>query len=38
MELPEPDEIEPEPAHHLDHEPVEPPPPLPPAAKLPDGP
>jgi hypothetical protein len=37
MELPQPDEIEPEP-EHLDHEPVEPPPPLPPATELPDGP
>jgi hypothetical protein len=37
MELPEPDAIDPE-AMHLDHEPVEPPPPLPPASELPDGP
>jgi hypothetical protein len=37
MEPPQPDEIEPEP-EHLDHELVEPPPPLPPATELPDGP
>jgi hypothetical protein len=37
MELPEPDANEPEPGH-LDHEVVEPPPPVPPAGELPDGP
>jgi hypothetical protein len=37
MDFPEPDELQPEP-DHLDHEPVEPPPPLPPAADLPDEP
>jgi hypothetical protein len=37
MEPLEPDELQPEPAH-LDHDPVEPPPPLPPEAELPDEP